>query len=82
MSTYLNIEMVTKFVEQKLQNKHVNKLLGKPTFVSYGIIEDQVAVAAIAVKTSQWGGKHSHLALIVNEAKYRLITTTTISVDR
>ena len=68
--------MVTKFVEQKLQNKPVDKLLGGPTFVTYGILEDQVAVAASAVKTLQWGGKHGHMALIVNEAKYRFVTCT------
>ena len=82
MSTYLNIEMVTKFVDQKLQNKPVDKLLGEPTIVTYGILEDQVAVAASAVKTLQWGGKHGHLELIVNEAKHRLIRVTkTNSVD-
>ena len=50
MSTDLNIEMVTEFVEQKLRNKPVKKLLGEPTIVAYGIIEDQVAVAASASK--------------------------------
>ena len=30
MSADLNIEMVTEFVEQKLQNKPVDKILGKP----------------------------------------------------
>ena len=75
--------MVTEFVEQKLRNKPVKKLMGKPTIVTYGILEDQVVVAASAVKTSQWGGKQGHLALIVNEAKYRLITTmATRIVDR
>ena len=83
MSTDLNIEMVTEFVEQKPRNKPVDKLMGEPTIVTYGILEDQVAVAASAVKTSQWGVKHGHLALIVNEAKYRLITTMATSiVDR
>ena len=83
MSKYLNIEMVTEFVEKKLRNKTVNKLLGEPTIVTYGILEDQVAVAARAVKTSKWRGKHGHLALIVNEEKYPLITATTTSiVDR
>ena len=67
MSTDLNIKMVTEFVEQKLRNKPVDKLLGEPTIVTYGILEDQVAVSASAVKTSQWGRKHGHLALIVNE---------------
>ena len=57
--------------------------MGEPTIITYGILEDQVAVAASAVKTSHWGGKHGHLLLIVNEAKYRLITaTTTIIVNR
>ena len=83
MSTDINIDMVTKFIEKKLQNKPVYKLLGEPTTVTYGILEDQVTVAASAVKTSQWGGKHGHLALIVNEAKYRLITSmATRIVDR
>ena len=83
MSTDINIEMVTEFVNQKLRNKPVDKLMGEPTIVTYGILEDQVAVAASAVKTSQWGGKHGHLALIVNKAKYRLITTMATSiVDR
>ena len=82
MSTDLNIEMVTEFVEQKLWNKSVNKILCEHTVITYGILEDQVVLAASAVKTSQWGSKHGHLALIVNEAKYRLITaTTTNSVD-
>ena len=40
MSTDLNIEMVTKFVEQKIRNKPFDKLLSKPTFVTYGILED------------------------------------------
>ena len=80
MSTDINIEMVTEFVNQKLRNKPVDKLMGEPTIVTYGILEDQVAVAASAVKTSQWGGKHSHLALIVNKAKYRLITTMATSI--
>ena len=40
-------------------------------------------MAASAFKTSQWGGKHGHLALIVSKEKYRLIiVTTTNSVDR
>ena len=83
MSTDLNIEMVTKSVEQKLWNNSVNKLMGVQTIVTYGIQEDQVVVAASAAKTSQCGGKHGHLALIINEEKYRLITTmATIIVDR
>ena len=74
--------MVTEFVEQKLRNKPVDELLGEPTFVTYGILEDQVAVAESVVKTPQWGRKHGYLALIVKEAKYRLITATTNIVDR
>ena len=54
--------------------------MGEPKIVTYSILEDQVAVVASAVKTSQWGGKHGHLALIVNEVKYRLITTMATSI--
>ena len=61
--------MVNDFVEQKLRNKSVDKLVGEPTIVTYIILEAQVAGAMSAVKTTQWGGKHGHLALIFNEAK-------------
>ena len=54
--------------------------MGEPTIVTYGILEDRIAVAVSAVKTSKWGGKNSHLALIVNKAKYHLITATTTSI--
>ena len=80
MSTDLNIKMVTKFVDQKPRNKPVDKLMGKPTIVMYSILEEQVALAASAVKTSQRGVKHGHLALISNEAKYRFITTMATSI--
>ena len=83
MSTDLNIEMVTEFVEKKIRNKPVEKIMGEPTIVTYGILEYQVAVAASTVKTPQWGGKHGHLALIFNKGKYRLIKTMATSiVDR
>ena len=83
MSTDFNTEMVTEFVEQTLRKKPVNKLMGEPTIITYGILEDQLTVAASTVKTSQRGGKHGHLALILNNEKYRLITTmTTRIVDR
>ena len=36
MSTYLNLEMVAKFVEQILRNKPVGKLMDEPTIVTYG----------------------------------------------
>ena len=80
MSTDINLKIVTEFVEQKLRIKPIDKLVGKPKIVMYGILEYQVAVAVSAVKTSQWGGKHGHLALIVNEAKYCLIATIATSV--
>ena len=69
MSTDINIEMFAVFMEQKLWNKSVNKLMGEPTIVTNGILEYQVEVTASAVRKSQWGGKHGHLALIGNEAK-------------
>ena len=54
--------------------------MDEPTIVTYGILEYQIAVAASAVKTSQWDGKHGHLELIVNEGKYRLIKTMANSI--
>ena len=48
--------MFTKFLEKKLPNKPVDKLLGEPTIVTYDILEYQVAVAASAVKNRNGAG--------------------------
>ena len=67
-------EKIRKFQLQEETDKQLKEKIIE------AVDEDQIAVAASAVKTSQWGGKHGHLALIVNKAKYFLITTIATGV--
>ena len=64
-------------VSTKMRAKAIDKIIGEPTIVTYGILEDQLAVMASTIKTSHaaWGGKHGHLPLVVGTAKYVTITT-------
>ena len=55
------------YVTSKMRTKTIEKMIGEPTIVSYGILEDQLAVMASTVKTTQWGRKHGHLALVVGD---------------
>ena len=65
---------VTDYVTECLNSKPIDRMHGEPTLVSYSLLVNQLAVKATTVKTTQWGGKHGHLPLIINDAKLRTIS--------
>ena len=65
MTTKRTSESAAEYVAGKMQTKSIDKIVGQPTIATYNILEDQLAVAASAVKTAAWGGRHGHLALLL-----------------
>jgi hypothetical protein len=53
----------------------IDKIHGQPSNTSVNVLKQQVAKLATAVKTTSWGGCHGHLALVLNDAKYRTVTS-------
>ena len=83
MSAHDIKESAHDYVSAKMSAKAIDRIVGQPTIVTYGILEDQLAVMASTVKTTQWGGNHGHLTLVVGTTKYQAITgDATLNADR
>ena len=65
---------VTDYLMALPNSKPIDRMHGKPSLFSYYLLVNQLAVKATAVETKQWGGKHGHLPLIINNAKLRTIS--------
>eukprot|EP00804_Cyclotella_cryptica_P015621 CCRYP_003615-RA/>CCRYP_003615-RA protein AED:0.62 eAED:0.37 QI:0/0/0/0.5/1/1/2/0/406 len=52
----------------------IDKIIGQPSNSTVNLLKQQVAKIAAAVKTTSWGGRHGHLALVLNDDEYRLVT--------
>jgi hypothetical protein len=52
----------------------IDKIIGQPTNATVNLLKQQVAKIAAAVKTTSWGGRHGHLALVLDDDEYRVVT--------
>ena len=83
MSFTQNKATVHEAVRAMIAHMAMDKIIGQPTNSTVNHLKQQVAKIAAAVKTSKWGGRHGHLALVLSEAKYRTVTTVAAAtVDR
>ncbi len=48
----------------------LDKVVGQPTTSTVNHLQQQIAKIAAAVKTTSWGGRHGHLALVLTDAEY------------
>jgi hypothetical protein len=52
----------------------IDKIIGQPTHSTINLLKQQVAKIAAAAKTTSWGGRHGHLALVLDDDEYRIVT--------
>eukprot|EP00804_Cyclotella_cryptica_P003839 CCRYP_020456-RA/>CCRYP_020456-RA protein AED:0.53 eAED:0.37 QI:0/-1/0/1/-1/1/1/0/425 len=52
----------------------IDKIMGQPSNSTVNVLKQQLAKIAAAVKTTSWGGRHGHLALVLNNAEYQTVT--------
>ena len=52
----------------------IDKIIEQPSNSTVNLLKQQVTKIAAAVKTMSWGGRHGHLALILTDNEYRLVT--------
>ena len=52
----------------------LDKIIGQPTTTTVNHLKQQIAKIAAAVKTTKWGGRHGHLALVLNNTSYHAVT--------
>eukprot|EP00804_Cyclotella_cryptica_P021921 CCRYP_000872-RA/>CCRYP_000872-RA protein AED:0.59 eAED:0.39 QI:0/0/0/1/1/1/2/0/327 len=61
----------------------LDKIVGQPTTSTVNHLRQQIAKIAAAIKTTSWGGRHGHLALVLTDAEYRTVTgNPDITIDR
>ena len=68
------------YVTSKMGTFTIDKLIGEPTLVTYRNLFDQLAIAAAAVKTNQWGGRHGHLPLLVSDTQFVTVSGSATAV--
>ena len=82
MTTTNRSETAAEYVARKMRTKTIDRVIGQSTTTAYNLLEDQLAVAASAVSTPEWGGNHGHLATIIKVTKYRAVTANrNLNVD-
>jgi len=52
----------------------LDKIMSQPTTSTVNHLRQQIAKITAAVKTTSWGGRHGHLALVLTDPEYRTIT--------
>jgi hypothetical protein len=52
----------------------IDKIIGQPSNSTVNLLKQQVAKIAAAVKITSWGGRHGHLALVLTNDEYCLVT--------
>ena len=52
----------------------LDKIIGQPKTSTVNHLRQQIAKIAAAVKTTSWGGRHGHVALVLTDAEYRSVT--------
>ena len=78
-----NEATVREAVRAIIAHMPIDRIIGQPTNASLNNLKQQIAKIAAAVKTTKWGGRHGHLALVLNNAEYQAVTgVATITTDR
>jgi hypothetical protein len=52
----------------------IDKIVGQLSNSTVNVLKQQLVKIAAAVKTTSWGGRQGHLALVLNDAEYRTVT--------
>ena len=54
----------------------LDKIIGQPTIKTRNHLREQSSRISAQVKTTEWGGKHWHLALVLHDDEYLTVANT------
>jgi hypothetical protein len=69
-----NEAAVRKAIHAIIAPMPIDKIIGQATNLTVNLLKQQVAKFADVEKTTSWGGCHEHLALILDDDEYRVVT--------
>ncbi len=79
-SSIANEAAIRDAVRVIIQNAPMDKIVGTPTNVLVENLRKQTAKVVSTIPTTQWGGQTGHLALVLNNAEFRVATATPAAV--
>ena len=62
---------VREAVRTKIMAMPLDRVIGQPNPTSFKHLKEQLAKIASAIKTTNWGGRHGHLALVLDDEEYQ-----------
>ena len=71
---------VHQMVNLLMQTKPLDVIVGQPTTKTMNRMTEQMAQMVAPVKTTDWGGLHCSLALVLDDKEYALITKNVIKM--
>ena len=73
MSSTTDIAAIDEMIRVKFDAATITRVVGQPLLTSVRCLVDELAKMVAGCKTSKWGGKHSHLKVVLGMEKYRLV---------
>eukprot|EP00804_Cyclotella_cryptica_P027644 CCRYP_010271-RA/>CCRYP_010271-RA protein AED:0.46 eAED:0.43 QI:0/-1/0/1/-1/1/1/0/207 len=74
LSPTANKAAVREAVRSIIAPMPIDKIVGQPSNSTVNVLKQQLTKIATVVKTTSWGGRHGHLALVLNDAEYQTVT--------
>ncbi len=65
---------IREAVREKIYSLPLDRIVGQPTMKTWQHLREQACKIAAQVKTTNWGGRHGHLALVLNDLEYQSAT--------
>ena len=65
---------VCEAVRDQIKSFPIDKIIGQPTMKSWQHLREQLSKVTAQVKTTTYGGRHGHLALVLNDTEYANVT--------
>ena len=69
-----NEAAIREATRTKVQAMPLDKIVGQPTRATFNHMKEQLAKMAAAIKSTKWGGRHGHLALVLDDEEYQTAT--------
>ena len=69
-STTTNEAAIREAIRAQLSELPLDRIIGQPTTTTVNHLKQQLAKMASAVKTSNWGGSHGHLPLVISDTEF------------
>lgn len=79
-STTTNEAAIREAIRAQLSELPLDRIIGQPTTTTVNHLKQQLAKMASAVKTSNWGGSHGHLPLVISDTEFITVTGNATSV--